>query len=80
MAYTITLTDMRMENIQIFLQDDDMKMAMNYTLYNSADDAKGKNVIFDLTTQQKTQVLNFIKPFVQQQAATDGVTVPAWAQ
>ncbi len=84
-AYVITLTDLRMENIVIYRQDVEGQgtqvfMAMNYTLYNSGGDTKGKTVIFTLTAGQKTQVLNFIKPFVQQQAATDGVSVPTWAQ
>lgn len=88
-AFVVTLTDLRVENIQIFRGDVDpdsavetigMKMSMNYTLYNVGGDAKGMNVEFVLTAQQRTQILNFIKPFVQAQATTDDVTAPAWAQ
>ncbi len=90
-VYTIVLTDMQVENIQIYRQavviDEEtgetemqMKMAMNYTLYNAGGDSKGQNVVFDLTAQQKTAILNFVKPFVQAQAATDDVAVPTWAQ
>ena len=68
-AFVVTLTDMCMENIQIYRQDVEDQgmqvfMAMNYTLYNSGGDTKGRNIIFTLTTQQRTQIVNFIKPFV----------------
>lgn len=88
-AFVITLTDMRVENIQIYRQDvttgeppvitTEMFMSMNYTLYNSGD-SKGMNVVFSLSAAQKTAILNFVKPFVQGQATADGVTAPIWVQ
>lgn len=89
-AYIITLTDMRVENFQIYRQsvvinpttgetEVQMKMSMNYTLYNGGD-AKGLAVEFALSPAQRTQVLNFVKPFVQAQAVVDDVTAPVWAQ
>jgi uncharacterized protein YxeA len=90
-VYTIILTDMRIENIQIFRQavviDEEtgetemqMKMAMNYTLYDDSGNSKGLNVEFDLTAQQRTAIKNFIVPFVQAQAVVDDVNPPAWAE
>lgn len=89
-AYIITLTDMRVENFQIYRQsvvineqtgetEVQMKMSMNYTLYNGGD-AKGLTIEFALSPAQRVQVLNFVKPFVQAQAITDDVTAPVWAQ
>ena len=89
-AFVITLTDMKVENIQIFRQpvlvDEEtgetemqMKMSMNYTLTDGANN-KSMNIEFTLSEAQRTAVLNFIKPFVQSQATTDGVSVPVWAQ
>lgn len=89
-AFVITLTDMKVENIQIFRQsvvideqtgetEMQMKMSMNYTLTDGSNN-KGMNTEFTLSAAQRTQVLNFVKPFVQAQAATDGVNVPVWAQ
>lgn len=89
-AFVITLTDMKVENIQIFRQsvviDEEtgetemqMKMSMNYTLTDGTNN-KGMNTEFTLSAAQRTAVLNFIKPFVQAQATTDGVNAPAWAQ
>jgi hypothetical protein len=91
-VYTINLTDMRVENIQIYrrtvvtdpgppeVTEVQMAMSMNYTLYNAGGDSKGLNTVFSLTSGQRTQILNFIKPFVQSQATTDDVTAPTWAQ
>lgn len=90
-AYVVTLTDMEVENIPIYRQsvvineltgetEVQMKMSMNYTLFNANGDTKGKNVEFELSAAQRTQVLNFVKPFVQAQAVTDDVIAPAWAQ
>ena len=89
-AYIITLTDMRVENFQIYRQsvvineetgetEVQMKMSMNYTLYDGGD-TKGLNVEFVLSPVQRVQVLNFVKPFVQAQAVVDDVTAPVWAQ
>ena len=84
-AYQITLTDLRVENFVIYRQADedgnmDIFLALNSTLYNSAGDTEGKNKIFDLTAQQKTAIINFIKPFVHEAATEYDVIPPLWAQ
>ncbi len=90
MPYEISLTDLKVENIQIFRQsviineetgetEMQMKMSMNYTLQNDSGNTKGMNAGFALTPAQRTQVADFIKPFVQAQAVTDDVTPPDWA-
>ena len=82
---------MDVENIQIYRQDVvtspgppeikewQMKMSMNYTLHDAGGNRKGMNTIFTLSSAQRTQVLNFVKPFIQAQATTDGVNPPGWA-
>lgn len=88
-AYTVILTDLRVENLQIYKQvvtdeegvtTTEVFLSMNYTLYNSNDDTKGMNMVYDLSTAQKTAIINFIKPFVQETATADGVNPPAWAE
>lgn len=90
-AFVITLSDMRLENIQIYRQsviidpqtgatEMQMKMSMNYTLYDGSGNTKGMNTEFTLSAAQRTAVLNFTKPFVQSQATADGVNAPTWAQ
>lgn len=90
MPYEISLTDLKVENIQIFRQsviineetgetEMQMKMSMNYTLQDDSGNTKGMNAEFALTPAQRTQVADFIKPFVQAQAVTDDVTPPDWA-
>lgn len=84
MPKTIVLTDMEMENIQIFRQANEegqleLAMACNYTLTNDDGARDGANKVFLLTAQQKNQILNFIKPFVQAIATEEDVNAPPWA-
>ena len=82
-AYQISLTDLTVENFVIYRQADEegvmqIKLALNSTLTNSNGDREGKNMIFDLTTGQKTQIINFIKPFVISAASNYDVNPPGW--
>lgn len=84
MPKTIVLTDLEMENIQIFKQANEegqleMAISCNYTLTNADDARDGANKVFELTAQQKIQILNFIKPFVQAIATEEDVNPPPWA-
>ncbi len=88
-AYQITLTDLKVENFVIYRQDvtdeegvvtQEIFLALNSILYNANGDREGKNKIFDLTTEQKTAIVIFIKLFVQEAAAEYDVNPPAWAQ
>lgn len=89
-VYTITLTDMRVENFQIYRQNvtdpvtevttTEVFLALNFTMYNASGNTEGANKIFDLTAGQKTAIVNFIKPFVQATGTEYEVDIPAWAQ
>lgn len=90
-VYTISLTDLRMENMQIFRQDvvinqqtgeteEQMKLSMNYTLFDSSGNTKGMNVEFTLTAQERTDLLAIIKPYVTKQATAHVVVAPAWTK
>jgi hypothetical protein len=90
MAFTITFTKMDVENFQIYkipILDGngnqigtELGLSLNYSLSNPDGDLKACNKIFSLTSQQKTAVLNFIKPFVQSVGTELNVTIPTWAQ
>ena len=82
MPYTLTLTDLKMENIQIYKSDDGtLTMSLNYTLYNDDTGGRiGKSAPIDLTPAEKTAVKNFIKTFVIAIAAAEDVNPPAWTQ
>ncbi len=78
-AYIITLTDLRVENLQIYLQDGEIKMSMNSTLHNAAGDTRGVNDPIPLTVPVQAVLVNFLKPRVRAIAAGYDVNPPAWA-
>lgn len=86
MPYTITLTDLQVENVQIFKEFDaegkfaGLGMSLNGTLLNENGDSEGKNLKFELTEQQETQIRNFMKSFIREAAAFWEVNPPAWAE
>jgi hypothetical protein len=77
-AYQVSYTDMRTENFAVFKQRN-LKLAINFTLYNSEGQAIGKSATFDLNKQEQRAVLNFIKPYIGQIALEYDVSPDSWA-
>ncbi len=86
MPYIITLTDLRVESVQVFKEMDDegnfegLGIRLNATLFNVEGDWEGKTKNFVLTAEQKVQLRDFIKPFVQEAASDWDVNPPPWAE
>lgn len=91
-AYTTEFTDLVVQNLVIFkvfpepanLEDPpppmELGLGINVVLTNSVGERLGYTRKFELTTQQKTAITNFVKPFVQNLGTELDVTIPAWAQ
>ena len=86
MPYIITLTDLRVENVQVFQKMDgegnfvDLDIRLNGSLFNVEGDEEGKSKTFVLAAEQRAQLRNFIKPFVQEAASDWDVNPPPWAE
>lgn len=91
-AYTTAFTDMTVQNLVIFrfqperaspedpLPPMEIGLGINVVLTNAGGENLGYTKRFDLTTPQKTQITNFVKPFVQSLGTELDVTIPVWAQ
>ena len=86
MPYTREYTDCDIENVQIYKVMADngnflgLSMSGNFTLTNNDGDSIGLHIDWALTTQQKIQVLNFLKSFVVNAAENWDVNPPDWAK
>ena len=91
-AYTTEFTSLEVQNLvifEIFPEPDnpgdppppmELGLAINITLTNVGGENLGYTRRFDLTTQQKTQITNFVIPFVQSLGTELDVVIPSWAQ
>lgn len=91
-AYTTEFTDLVVQNLvifKVFPEPEDpedppppmeLGLGINVVLTNSGGENLGYTKRFDLTPQQKAQIVNFVKPFVQSLGTELDVTIPLWAQ
>jgi len=64
MPKTITFDKMQIENVVIFMQENQWKVGVNLSL--TSDEGKvGRNVVMQLDEAQQLQVRKFLKPFVK---------------